>query len=38
MRAGHFVTDSGLVVIHRDSPGVEPSISNGARARLSVMS
>lgn len=22
-RAGHFVTDSGLVVIHQDSPGVE---------------
>jgi glucose-1-phosphate adenylyltransferase len=22
-RAGHFVTDSGLVVVHQDSPGVE---------------
>jgi glucose-1-phosphate adenylyltransferase len=23
IRAGHFVTESGLVVVHRDSPGVE---------------
>jgi glucose-1-phosphate adenylyltransferase len=32
MRAGHFVTDSGLVVIHRDSPGVEHLAPKGARA------
>ncbi len=32
-RAGHFVTDSGLVVIHRDSPGVEHMVPRGARTK-----
>lgn len=32
-RAGHFVTESGLIVIHRDSPGVEHLGPKGARAK-----
>lgn len=32
LRAGHFVTESGLVVVHRDSPGVEHACPKSARA------
>jgi glucose-1-phosphate adenylyltransferase len=33
IRAGHFVTESGLVVVHRDSPGVEHLAPKRLRTR-----
>jgi glucose-1-phosphate adenylyltransferase len=31
-RAGHFLTDSGLVIVHRNSPGVERVATGGTRS------
>jgi glucose-1-phosphate adenylyltransferase len=33
-RAGHFVTDSGIVVVHADSPGVKPRKSAERQNKL----
>ncbi len=34
LKSGHFVTDSGLIVIHRGSPGVERVTPKSARVKV----